>query len=476
MIAGLVLFLVLPLALSGVVYALRRWATLTALLSVGMALALGIAIVVLPLGRTVELWGREIVMGGTISLLGRELVLEEVDRIAIAFLYLTAAGIFALAWQVSPRAMLFPVGFGLLSLLSGSLLIRPLIYASLLVGVAIALSIFALQPEDRGPTRGGLQYLSFSLLALPGLLVIHWLMERYALTPDNTALLDAAAVLLTLSFALLLGSVPFHPWIPALASDSEPLASAFVFTVNNGAIWFLLLAFLETYPDLIAYPSFAPLVSSAGLVMVGVGGLFAASQRSLGRLMGYGVVADSGVALVALGMASEQGLSLAMLGLLVRPLGVALMAAGLKGLRGQHPGGDDLEVLEGLARRAPWSTLAFVIGGVSVAGLPISGGFAARWALYRALAPSNLSSALVMMFGSVGIMVGVWRVLSALLSRSAPSPVEMSESGQDSPLQRWLLAGLVVLAVGGCVGVGLFPRLVAPTAVRLASLYTFLSP
>jgi formate hydrogenlyase subunit 3/multisubunit Na+/H+ antiporter MnhD subunit len=473
-IAGLLLFLVLPLALAGVVYGLRRWATLTALLSVGMALALGIAIVVLPLGRTVELWGREIVMGGTISLLGRELVLEEVDRIAIAFLYLTAAGIFALAWQVSPRAMLFPVGFGLLSLLSGSLLIRPLIYAALLVEVAIALSIFALQPEDRGPTRGGLQYLSFSLLALPGLLVIHWLMERYALTPDNTTLLDTAAVLLTLSFALLLGSVPFHPWIPAVANDSEPLASAFVFTVNNGAIWFLLLAFLETYPDLSAYPSFAPLVSSAGLAMVVVGGLIAASQRSLGRLMGYGSLVDSGVALVALGMVSEQGLTLALLALLVRPFGVALMAAGLNGLRAERPGGDEPDALRGVARKAPWSTLAFLIGGLSTAGLPISAGFAARWALYRALAPSSLSSALVMMFASAGLMIGVWRALSTLLARADPSMVATNGPGQDSPRQRWLLATVVVLAIGGCVAVGLFPQLVTPTAVRLAGLYTFM--
>lgn len=475
MIAGLILFLVLPLALAGVVYTLRRWATLTALLSVGTALALGIAILVLPLGRTVQLWGREIVMGGTISLLGRELVLEEVDRVAIAFLYLSAAGIFALAWQVSPRAMLFSVGFGLLSLLSGSLLIRPLIYAALLVEVAIALSIFALQPEDRGPTQGGLQYLSFSLLALPGLLIIHWLMERYALTPDNTTLRDTSAVLLSLSFALLLGSVPFHPWIPAVASTSESLASAFVFTVNNGAIWFLLLAFLETYPELSAYPGFASLVSSAGLAMVVVGGLLAASQRRLGRLMGYGTLVDSGVGLVALGMASEQGLALALLALLVRPFGVVLMATGLKGLGAQVLDDDVPGALRGLAWEAPWSTLAFLVGGVSMAGLPISAGFTGRWALYRALAPSTFSSVWAMLFASVGVMIGVWRALSALLS-APESSVGTGEAEENSPLQRWLLAGLVVVAVAASVGVGLFPRLVTPTAVRLASLYTFLGP
>lgn len=475
MIAGLLLFLVLPLVLAGVVYALRRWATLSALLSIGTALALGVVIVVVPLGRTVELWGRQIVMGGSLSLLGRELVLEEADRIAIAFLYLTAAGIFTMAWQVSPGAMLFPVGFALLSLLSGSLLIRPLVYAVLLFEVAVALSIFALQPEDRDPTQGGLQYLSFSLLALPGLLVIHWLMGRYALTPDNTALLDTSAYLLAFSFALLLGSVPFHLWLPSVVSDSEPLASAFVFTVNNGATWFLLLAFLETYPDLSSHAGFASLVSGAGLAMVGVGGLLAASQRRLGRLVGYGALVDSGGALLALSMGSERGLSLALLALLVRPFGLVLMAAGLKGLRLQGFKDGGLDAVQGLARKAPWSALAFLIGGLSTAGLPVSAGFAGRWPLYDALALTSFPSVMLLIAASTGVMIGVLRVLSALLASDGPSDDRVDEPESRTP-RDWLVAGVFASGVVISLAMGLFPELLMPTAVRLASLYTFFGP
>ncbi|MGD2105626.1 MAG: proton-conducting transporter membrane subunit, partial [Anaerolineae bacterium] len=331
MIAGLLLFLVLPLVVGSAVYVLRRWRLASALVSVGMALALGLGIVLLPLGQTVEIWGRQIVMGGRLSFLGRELILEEKDRVAIAFLYLTTSGLFLLGWRVSPRNLLFPVGFGVLSLLSGSLLIRPLIYAVLLVEIAIAISVFALRAEGGRTGRGALQYLSFSLLAMPGLLVIHWLMDRYRLTPDNTALLDTAAVLLSLSFALLLGSVPFHTWIPALGDDSEPLASAFVLTVNYGAIWFLLLGYLETYPDLTGYARFASITSGAGVAMVSVGGLLAACQNRFGRLMGYGALMDSGVSLIALGMSSDRGLALVVLSLLVRPFGLGLMAVGLRG-------------------------------------------------------------------------------------------------------------------------------------------------
>lgn len=474
MIAGLLLFLVLPLVVGGLVYTLRRWVTLSALLSVGMTLALGIVILVLPLGRTVELWGRQIVMGGTVSFLGRELILEEVDRLSIAFLYLTASGIFLLAWQVSPKGLLLPAGFGMLSLLSGSLLIRPLLYAVLLVEIAIAVSVFALQSEGAPPARGALQYVSFSLLAMPGLLVIHWLMDRYALTPDNTALLDTGAVLLLVSFALLMGSIPFHMWMPSVASDGEPLASAFVFTVNYGAIWFLLLAFLETYPDLGSGVRFAPFASGAGLAMVGVGGLMALVQRRLGRLMGYGALIDSGVALSALGIGSERGLALALLSLLVRPFGLALMATGLGGLQRASKDDRSLGTLRGLGRSAPWSAFAFVVGGMSTAGLPVSAGFAGRWALYRVLGQSDLTTVLTMIAASLGMMIGVWRALSSLLA--GPEGANEGDAGERQEGERWSKALVVLLAVAGSVAVGMIPQLLAPTAARLASLYTFFAP
>jgi NADH-quinone oxidoreductase subunit N len=311
---------------------------------------------------------------------------------------------------------------------------------------------------------------------MPGLLVIHWLMDRYALTPDDTGLLEASAILLALSFALLLGSIPFHMWMPSIASDGEPLAGAFVFTVNNGAIWFLLLAFLESYPDLTAYTRFAPVASGAGMTMVIVGGLFAAAQQSVGRLVGYGALVDSGVALIALGMESELGLSLAFLSLFARPSGLALMAAAQKGLLAGSGPCDRLDALRGVGWKAPWSTLAFLVGGLSTAGLPISVGFAGRWALYRALAPSDLPSVLLMMLASVGVMVGVWRVFAALFWRPQYSDGEASGSGEVVVSEGVVTVILIALAVATCVGVGLFPQLLAPTALRLAGLYSFFAP
>lgn len=474
MISGALLLLILPLVMAGVVYSLLRWTSLSALLSAGTALVLGIAAVALPLDQPVRLWGgRQITMGEAMTFLGREVVLEQADRVAMGILFFTAAGIFFLAWRFTAHSLIFPMGLGLLSLLSGALLIRPIIYAALLIEIAAALSIFALQSEKGPPTRGGLRYLTFTTLALPGLLVTHWLMERYALTPDETELLGVAAVLLAVSFALLLGVVPFHTWVSALAGDGVPLASAFVLTIGNGTIWFLLLDFLEAYPWLSGHPRFGLIVSTAGLAMVIIGALLASAQRRLGPLMGYGALVDSGAALLALAMNSELGLTLVILSLLVRPFGLALMAAGSSGLR-ERNGDDSFDALCGLGWRMPWSTAAFVFGGLSVAGLPLGAGFIWRWSLCRASASSDPSTVLYLLLAGVGVMTGVWRGLAALLARPR-SPKDRSVFSLRSS-EGLLTAMVVVVVIGLGVCAGLFPQYLAPLAARLAETYTFYTP
>jgi formate hydrogenlyase subunit 3/multisubunit Na+/H+ antiporter MnhD subunit len=478
-IAGSLLLLVLPLAMAGIVYILHRWRSLAALLAVGTALALGFATIALGLDQPMRLfafWGEDyqIAMGEAVTLFGRELVLEQSDRMAMAFLFFTSAGVFFLAWRMSPRSLLFPIGLGLLSLLSGALLIRPLIYAALLVEIAAALSVFALQSEGDPPSRGGMRYLAFTTLALPGLLVTHWLLDRYSVTPDETQLLSASAALLAFSFALWLGVVPFHTWVPSVVGDSVPLAGAFVLTVGNQVVWFLLLDFLETYPWLSSYPNFGSIVSMAGVAMVAAGGLLAPAQRRLGHLIGYAALIDSGAALIALGMNNKLGLELALLSLYVRPFGLVLMAAGLGGLWKRSGNDDGLDALRGVGWKAPWSTVLLIFGGLSTAGLPVSAGFVWRWALYRALAPSNPGYTLILILAGMGVMVGLWRGLLALLERPrSPENRSVLSLGLS---EGWVTATVVVVVILGCVGMGIFPQVLTPWAVRLADTYTLFAP
>jgi formate hydrogenlyase subunit 3/multisubunit Na+/H+ antiporter MnhD subunit len=114
-----------------------------------------------------------------------------------------------------------------------------------------------------------------------------------------------------------------------------------------------------------------------------------------------------------------------------------------------------------------------VVGGLSTAGLPASAGFVWRWALYRALTPSGSGYALILVLAGLGVMLGLWRGLSALLER--PHSPE-NRSVIKGPSEGWLTAAVVVVAILGCVGVGIFPQVLAPYASRLADAYTFFAP
>jgi hypothetical protein len=78
------------------------------------------------------------------------------------------------------------------------------------------------------------------------------------------------------------------------------------------------------------------------------------------------------------------------------------------------------------------------------------------------------------MAASVGLMVGVWRALHALLA--ADELLVETETEAEEGAERWPSGIAVLLAVVASAVVGLAPQLLAPTAARVAGMYTFLAP
>ena len=189
--------------------------------------------------------------------------------------------------------------------------------------------------------------------------------------------------------------------------------------------------------------------------------------------MGYGALMDIGNTLIAVGMHSRLGLTLAFFSLFARPFSLGLMAVGVSGLlRMRSDGYDGLEALRGIGWKAPWSTAALACGGLSLAGLPVGVGFTWRWALYRTLALSKPGLALLSLLAGAGLVFGLWHALSMLLARPRlPKDRSIISLG---PSEGWLTAVVVALAIGGCALSGVFPQVLALPAARLAEAYVYL--
>lgn len=467
---------------------LRRLTLIVAWASATVAGAIAVFVTIVPLDQTVDLGPISVTLGAPLSILGRVVVIEPVDRLPLTLIALIASVLFLVAWRLLPRSNFFAAGLAILALLSGALMVEQVVYAALLVEIAALLAIFPLaepivdEQGNRysGGARGGLQYMVYTTLALPGLMITQLLLEQFTVFPNDLGLLQTATILLAFSFALLLGAVPFQSWMSAVAMDGSPPMVTFLFTVNLGAVWFLLLAYLETYSWLSAQAAFGQLFTLVGLIMMVAGGTLAATQDRLGRIVGYATLVDNGAMFVALGSRHVTGLSLSIMMLIARPLSLGLMALGLDGLRRLGQGDDRAETLAGTAWQVPWRTLAFVMGGISMAGFPLSLAFAARWGLYRLLAGANLFQAVLALLSSAGVMMGLINIMRLLLtpSRTMVEVGATDEGSPDGPRVRRedpvVLAMILALLVGTIV-LGLFPQLVSGIAFQMAEEFTFLS-
>jgi formate hydrogenlyase subunit 3/multisubunit Na+/H+ antiporter MnhD subunit len=244
--------------------------------------------------------------------------------------------------------------------------------------------------------------------------------------------------------------------------------ATFIFTVNLGTVWFMLLNYLETYPWLGRQIPLGMLFTGLGLVMMLGGGILAAAQRRLGRLVGYATLVDNGAMLIALGTERVEGIALAVLMLLARPLALGLMTLGLQGLRALGKGDDSHEAMLGSAWRAPWRAMAFLVGGIAMAGFPISLGFAARWGLYRLVAVEDLFLGTLALAGSAGVMLGLVGAIRTLLT-----PVTEEEAPKPMQAEDPVVLGLIVVLIVLTLALGFFPNMPSRIALQMAEWYTF---
>lgn len=464
------------LAVAIVLQALRLFTGLMSWLAAAVSGMIGMLVALVPLDRAFTIGPLTVTLGEPFTFLGRVAVIEPVDRLPLMMITFTATVLFILAWRLLPHSNFFPVGLVILALLAGALMVEQVVYAALLMEMAAILTVFPLHEpiideegtRYGGSARGGLQYMSYVTLALPGLMITQLFLEQFAIFPSDTSLLRSATVLLALSFALLLGAVPFQAWLSSVATDGSPPVVTFLFTVNLSTVWFLLLAYLESYSWLSDQVAFGSLFTTVGLIMMVTGGALAAAQNRLGRIVGYATLVDNGAMFLALGTRQATGLSLTVLMWVARPLALGLMTLGLDGLRRLRQGDDRLAVMTGAAWVVPWRTLAFVLGGIAMAGFPLSLGFAARWGLYRLLAETNVFQAVFALVGSGGVMMGLVNATRTLLSHAEDGPQPVAMKREDPVVLIMILALFAATIV-----LGIFPQVVSQVAVQMAEGFTF---
>jgi formate hydrogenlyase subunit 3/multisubunit Na+/H+ antiporter MnhD subunit len=462
-IPGPIILLALPALVAVVTYVLRRWAFPAAILSALTTGGLALLCFQLPLDRSAFVLGQEVAFGRPVVILGQTLLLDAAGQAWLAFAFALATVFYLLAWRVSQGRSFFSFSLLILSLYALVTLLQPFELALLVFAISTTLAVFIIQGGQPTSVRGAQRYLAVTLLAVPFLLAAAWLPSHQDLVGTlHPTLLPAA-----LGFGLLLAAFPFGTWMPALAADAPPIVAAFVFTSGQAMALFLALGFLRENPTILSASSAPDVIRLAGLVMAASGGLMAAVQRDFGRLFGYAALSDLGIMLLAFGSGGSQGLSMTLLYLVDRSIAITLMASALAILR-HRATTDHFDELRGMARRLPITAMGLLLGGLALAGFPLTGGFAIHWAVYRNIwawaQPFSASAGdtalgqtwvwtltlVALLASSAGIAIGLLRGLSAMLGNTS----------REDVARQPILASLMVLGLAAVVIVlGIYPQL-----------------
>lgn len=258
-------------------------------------------------------------------------------------------------------------------------------------------------------------------------------------SPEPAAFVAAALI----GGALLLKTAlfPLHFWLPrAHAAAPAPVSALLSSLVVTGSFYLFLRLWTGVFST-IAVPAAGQFVGALGAGAILWGSLQALRQQHLKVMIAYSTVAQVGylflpIPLLTSAATTPDGALLwgidAWNGGIYHAISHALAKAAMflaAGTIVHALGSDRIVGISGIARQLPITTYAFGIAGMTLIGLPPSGGFVAKWLLLSAaFASGQWWWAVVILAGGVLTAGYIFLVLGQELSLAGTDqPVELSK-------------------------------------------------
>jgi formate hydrogenlyase subunit 3/multisubunit Na+/H+ antiporter MnhD subunit len=262
-----------------------------------------------------------------------------------------------------------------------------------------------------------------------------------------------AAGLMTAGLLAKTALFPLYLWLPPAHANAPAAASAVLSAlVVKGSFFVVVRLWFNVLPGV---PNAAATAILAGLGAAAIlfGSVLALRQARLKLLVAYSTIAQIGYLFVMfpLALSAQPWSADAWSGGLMQALSHAFAKAAMfltAGLVAESLGHDRIADLRGLGRAMPATVFAFGLGGLSLMGLPPSGGFAAKWLLIRAATEAGQWVwAAAMLAGGLLAAGYVYRVLApALASDALPLKAPPSRPRAAVALALALVAALLGFA------------------------------
>ena len=263
--------------------------------------------------------------------------------------------------------------------------------------------------------------------------------------------LVATALLLFLGAMGKSAQFPLHVWLPDAMAGPTP-GSALIHAATMVAAGVYLVA--RSFPLFEANPQTLQVVAAIGMITAVMAALIAVAMEDIKKVLAYSTISQLGFMMIALGMGNWVA---AVFHLMTHAFFKALLflAAGSV-IHSTHT--QDLHEMGGLWKKMPWTTATWVIGALSLAGIPPLAGFWSKDEILLSVAKSGNVVYLVIVVLTAGLTAFYMSRATFLAFFAKPGAHTKAEHAHESPAV--MTAPLVVLAslavVAGFVGSPLY--------------------
>ena len=457
-------WIIFPLAL-GILLLFINNQRLLSVLGGSIAILLAVFAQFIPIEVALRVGSFSFRIDSSLTILGRSLIIPSTEGSLLALIYGAAALWFYGAEASRTATRLVPIGFMIIALMVASIAVEPFLYAALFIEMAILLAIPMLSSIYHPPGKGIVRFLIYQTLAMPFILLAGWLLAGVEASPGDLGLTVQSAAMLGMGFAFLLAIFPLYSWIPLLLEENSPYLVGFLLWILPTITIIFGAGFLDRYSWLRSSPQLILALRYVGLLMVVSGGVFAAFQRHLGRIMAYGSIAETGFSLLALSLDSRLGIPILFLLIPARALGLAVWSLALNVVK------ENVETMRfgaarGVLRVTPLAGAGMIVATLSTGAFPMLAGFPSRLALWEGLSRDSVSAALWMAIGIVGLLTSAFRSLAVISMADEYTTWQRRESPTQMTMLGLGMIGLVIL--------GLFPQTVQLFLTNLPLMFEHL--
>jgi NADH-quinone oxidoreductase subunit N len=330
----------------------------------------------------------------------------------------------------------------------------------------LSLCLYALVALDRDnpkATEAAMKYFVLGALAsgmlLYGMSMMYGATGSLNLSEVASALLNGSQdrpvlvlglVFIVAGLAFKLGAVPFQMWVPDVYEGSPTATTLLIGSVTKLAAFAFVIRLLTQGLFVLAVDWQGMLVIMAVMSII-VGNITAIAQTNLKRMFAYSTISHVGFLMYGLMSVSLNGYASAMLYILAYML-MTLAGFGMilllsrKGFEA-----DKLDDLKGLNQRSPWFAFMMLITMFSMAGVPPTIGFYAKFAVLQAALQAGLLWLVV--FAVLMAVIGAFYYLRIVKLMYFDEPKD--RKAIDAPMEMKLMLSLNAF---GLLLLGLFPQ------------------